>query len=111
VPFLLAGWRENGDPTSFLNDCLLTRDDATGKGVFNAGYSSPELDRLIDEASHAPSTSQRLQRYEKVAALAIGDMAVVPLFTRANVYGVSTRLAFEPRLDGKLLAVEMKPAD
>src|SRR5204863_1144574 len=100
LPLFLAGWRENGDPTTFLRDCLLTRSAARGTGSFNAGYSNAALDRLIEEADHATEMNQRLARYERVTRLVMDDVAVIPLYTRNNIYGVSVRIRWEPRLDG-----------
>jgi peptide/nickel transport system substrate-binding protein len=110
LPLFLAGWRENGDPTTFLRDCLFTRSAAGGMGSFNPGYSNATLDRLIEEADHAVEMDQRLARYERVTRLVMDDSAVIPLYTRNNLYGISTRIRWEPRLDGKLLAADMSPA-
>lgn len=108
VPLTLAAWRfENGDATSFLKDCLFTRDPARGTGSYNPGYSNPALDRLIDENGQLFGEANRLRHYEKLVRLAMEEMPLVPLYHRHDLYGVGERVRWEPRLDGMLLAFEM----
>jgi peptide/nickel transport system substrate-binding protein len=108
LPFFLAGWRfESGDAASFLRDCLYTRDAEHGTGAYNAGYSNRHLDRLIDENDQIFGEANRLKHYEMVMRVAMDEMPLVPLYHRLNLYGVSRRVRWEPRLDGKMLAAEM----
>jgi ABC-type transport system substrate-binding protein len=108
LPFFLSAWRfENGDATSFLRDCLYTRDPARGYGSFNPGFSDAQLDRLIDENDQVFGEGERLKHYEKMMRLVLQQMPLVPLDHRVNFCAVADRVLWEPRLDGKLLAVEM----
>lgn len=108
LPFFLASWNsENGDASSFLKDCLSTRDPARHTGEFNPGFSDPVLDRLIEENAGIFDESRRLAHYDKMMRLAMEEMPVVPLYHRLNFYGVSERVRWHPRLDGKLLVREM----
>jgi len=108
LPFFLSGWRfENGDATSFLRDCLYTRDRQGTSGSYNPGFSDAELDRLIDENEQIFGEPKRRAQYATLMRYAMEQMPVVPLFHRYNLSAVSTRLRWEPRLDNKLLAAEM----
>jgi peptide/nickel transport system substrate-binding protein len=108
LPFFLGAWRfESGDAFSFLRDCLFTRDPVRGTGRYNAGFSDPEIDRLIEENTQIFGDLQRLRHYEDLMRRVREDAAVVPLYHRADLYGVSRRVRWEPRLDGMLLASEM----
>lgn len=108
LPFFLSGWRfENADATSFLRDCLYSRDPARSFGTYNPGYSNPALDRLIDDNELIFTDRKRLEQYDKVMRLVLDEMPLVPLYHRFNIYAVSDRVRWEPRLDGKLLAFEM----
>lgn len=108
LPFFLSGWRfENGDAASFLRDCLLSRDAASGAGSYNPGLSSPALDRLIHENERTFGSVEKLAHYETVMRLLLEEMPLVPLYHRVNLFGVSERVRWEPRLDGKLLAAEV----
>lgn len=109
LPFFLLGWRfENGDAASFLHDCLMTRDPARGAGSYNPGYSNPRLDRLIEDNAQMFGETGRLAQYGELMKLVLDEMPMVPLYHRANLFGVSNRVEWHPRLDGKLLAAEMK---
>jgi hypothetical protein len=38
-------------------------------------------------------------------------MPIVPIYTRDNVFAVSSHVQWEPRLDARLLAAEMRLTD
>lgn len=108
LPAFVAGWRcENGDAASFLKDCLFTRDPKRATGAYNPGFSDPTLDRLIDENQRVLGDVKRLHQYGQLMRCAMETMPVVPLYHRFDLYGISNRVRWEPRLDGKLLAAEM----
>jgi peptide/nickel transport system substrate-binding protein len=112
IPFFLAGWRfDDGDALSFLRDCILTRNPQAGYGTFNAGFSSPVLDRLIEENGRMFGDMKRLKQYEALMRSAFDEMPLVPLYTGYDIYGVSDRVRWQPRLDGDLRAAEMTPQD
>ena len=98
---------ENGDAASFLRDCLLTPNAARTAGSFNAGFSDPVLDALVEENERTLDSDTRLSQYRKLMDLVLREMPVVPLYSRYNLYGVSDRVRWEPRLDGKVLAAEI----
>lgn len=111
LPFFVAAWRfDDGDASSFLRDCLFTRDPARRNGGFNPGYTNPELDRLIEENEQVLERGARLSRYQGLMRLALEEMPLVPLFIRTSLYAASNRVRWEPRLDGNLLAAEMSLA-
>lgn len=109
VGLLLGGWVfDTPDAGGFLRDCIRSRQPGSTTGVFNPGYASPEVDRLVD-ASHASlSGSQRLTLLEKALRIAAEDAPFVPLFHRPDAWAVSARLDWRPRPDGLLLAREMR---
>ncbi len=109
LPFFLAGWNfENGDATSFLEDCLMTPDSRRQRGSSNPGFSSARLDGLIEEQAVIFGDPNRLRHYAEVMRAVLDEMPLVPLYDRANLYGVADGVEWQPRLDGKLLAAEMK---
>lgn len=108
LPFFIAGWRfETADAHAFMRDCLTTRDAARARGGYNAGFSDPALDALIDAHAEVFGEQARQRRYEDLMRSATRALPVIPLLDRAALYGVSERVAFSPRLDGRLLAAEM----
>jgi peptide/nickel transport system substrate-binding protein len=110
LPFFLAGWNfENADAYSFLVDCVLTRDVGRRQGLSNPGFSVAEIDRLILEHAAVFSRADRLRDYERMMQAALTEMPLVPLYTREYLFGVAEAVQWEPRLDGRLLAAEMRP--
>lgn len=108
---VLMVWRfENGDAHSFLVDCVASRDAARHHGSFNPGFSSPVLDPLIAAHGELFGDAARLRSYERLMAAAMEEMPLVPLLVRDDLYAVSSRIRWEPRLDGRVLAAEMAPA-
>jgi peptide/nickel transport system substrate-binding protein len=49
--------------------------------------------------------------YHKAIQIAHDEAALVPLVNLEDIYGLSERLQWEPRLDGKMLAYEMSLAE
>jgi ABC-type transport system substrate-binding protein len=109
LPFFALTWTfDDGDAWTFLRASLHTKG---GPGDFrstNPGYSNPQVDRLIEQSQQASSIHDISSRYESVLGIAIRETPIIPLYRRYDLYGVSERVRFHPRLDGKLLAVEMQ---
>jgi len=76
-----------------------------------SAYSNPEVDQLIDAARTETDLQKREEMYHKVIQIAYDDAALVPLLNLKDVYGLSEKLEWAPRLDGKMLVVEMKLAE
>jgi peptide/nickel transport system substrate-binding protein len=109
LPLFLGGWLfDSLDASSVLRDCVATRDPARGTGTFNAGFSSPALDRLIEENASLPGRDARVAQYPVLMKAVLDEMPIVPLFTEGSLFAVSDRVAFAPRLDGRLLAFEVR---
>jgi peptide/nickel transport system substrate-binding protein len=107
LPFFVGSWRfEYGEASLFFEECIRSRDPAA-QAAWNAGFSSPELDRLIAELGTLFREEKRQARYASLMRQALEEMPLVPLVVRFDLYAVSTRVAWQPRLDGRLLAAEM----
>jgi peptide/nickel transport system substrate-binding protein len=106
--FALSWTFDDGDAWSFLMASLHSRRGPADLRSTNPGYSNPTLDRLIEESFGVPTIAERLHRYEDVLRFAQEDLPLVPVYGRHDLYGVSSRIAFEPRLDGKLVLSEMR---
>lgn len=111
IPFFLAGWRfEDGDAVGFLRDCIVTRSAERGTGSMNPGFSDSALDRLVEENAQTIAEPKRLRQYGELMQRLMEQMPLVPLYNRSNLYAVSTRVKWEPRLDGVLRVSEMSIA-
>jgi ABC-type transport system substrate-binding protein len=85
----------------------VTRHAARQAGGHNAGYSSPELDRLVIELQRTFGANERGEIYKQLAELTRADMPLVPLYNRRDVFASRPDLRWQPRVDGQLRAAEM----
>lgn len=70
-----SGWiGDYNDPLTFLN--LFT----TGNGNNRTGWSSPEYDRLIKEASRIQDQARRAELFYKAEEILAEEMPVIPLY-------------------------------
>jgi peptide/nickel transport system substrate-binding protein/oligopeptide transport system substrate-binding protein len=63
-----------------------------GDGANYGGYSSEEVDELIDEARTTVSADDRIGLWAEVERIALRDQAVVPLFTYRQRTAISERI-------------------
>lgn len=88
---------------SVLNGTLET-------GGISSYYSNPELDELTQRARQEMDTGARAEIYEQIQALLIEEAPFIFLFQIPDVYGVSDRVDFTPRLDQYVIGKELKRA-
>ena len=93
---------DDGDAWGFFRDCVFTRDEARTYGAYNAGYSNPELDRLIEQGDLIFDRRERLAHYRSITRLALEEMPLVPLYARQDIYAVSDRVSWRSRVDGNV---------
>jgi peptide/nickel transport system substrate-binding protein len=73
-----------------------------------SGYSSPRVDRLLAEASEAPTQAARGRLLQEVAAALADDVALVPLYREVDRYAFAGGLDFQPRMDRRIRAQDMR---
>ena len=71
-------------------------------------YSNPEFDQLVDAARTETDTTKRADEYHQAVQIAHDDAAVGYLLNLKDVYGMTERVEWTPRADGKMLVLEMK---
>jgi peptide/nickel transport system substrate-binding protein len=97
----------SGDASDLLDRKLHTPDPARGWGDANwSRYSNPELDLLIEASQRVTNPAERGALLKKAMALAAADLAFLPIYSRAEVYGVRRQLDWTPRRDGRIYAFE-----
>lgn len=107
--FFFFGWRsELGDSYDLLSSVF--HSSAPGLGQFNGGnYSNAEVDRLIESSQKEMNQKKRLDYLRNaMRIITIDDIAGIPLFSPELLYGVSKRIDWHPRVDGYILAQEVK---
>jgi peptide/nickel transport system substrate-binding protein len=99
---------DTGDAGDILDSALHTPDPAAGLGTDNHwGYSSPEVDRLLQDARLAPTLLDRRHALQRVMERVMLDLPMVPLVIPHDLYAVRKDIAWTPRLDGRVLAADL----
>jgi peptide/nickel transport system substrate-binding protein len=76
-------------------------------GGIGSSNSNEELSGLIDEGRSETDSDARAEVYNDAVALAYDEAYFVWLVNNADIYGLSDRVDFEPRVDAKLLVKDM----
>lgn len=107
--FFFFGWRSDlGDASDFLTAVIHSPSGSFGQ--FNGGnYQNAEVDRLIELSKETIEQEIRLKYLRDVMKkITVDDIIGVPLFSPEVLYGVSKDVKFTPRVDGYVLAQEVK---
>lgn len=100
----ILGWQsENGDAGDFLDSFIHSA------GEFNNGrYKNATVDRLIEKSRTELSPDRRLELLQKIIELVNDNLIGIPLFESSRLYAVKKGLVWEPRLDGLVLAKDVR---
>ncbi|MBI2638051.1 hypothetical protein HYW83_00465 [Candidatus Peregrinibacteria bacterium] len=107
--FFFFGWRsELGDASDFLT--AVVHSPSGNFGQFNGGnYRNGEADRLIELSQETLVVDVRLEKLRTVMKkITEDDVIGIPLFSPEILSAVSKKLDFSPRVDGYVLAQEVK---
>jgi peptide/nickel transport system substrate-binding protein len=108
LAFFLTGWVfDSADAGGFLRDCVRSRREGGATGVFNPGYVNPEVDRLVDASHSVFISTSRLALLEEAIRIVTSEAPLVPLYHQPDSWAVAEKLAWRPRVDGRLIASEM----
>ena len=100
---LQLGWSGRVDPDSNITNFVGTQ------GSQNvAGYSNPEVDKLIEEQQRTADPKKRVTILQQAGRLLMDDAPFVPLYTLSEIYGVARNVIWKGTPDNRILAVEMK---
>lgn len=97
-----------GDASDILEGGLHSRDAARNMGRANdSGYSSAQVDRLIEESAGIEGLKDRREVLQGVTALVMEDLPWIPLYVDLDVYAKDPSLVWRPRNDSYILAAEV----
>ncbi len=97
------------DASDFFDAKAHTRQPERGYGTSNfSRYSNPALDALIEDSNDTFDLLDRRKRLQACMRLAMADLAYVPLYTAAQLYGVRDGIDWQPRNDGFILARDIR---
>ena len=110
VDFFLGGWAcSSGDASDFFDSMVHTASPAGGFGDSNfSGYRNPILDGLIEKSGMTLDMGERRQTLRQALAIVVDDLPAVPLMVPHALYGVRDDVVWQPRLDGRVYAAEMR---
>jgi len=116
LDLLFAGADKAPDIQFSSHDNSLLDADRTLSAIYHSegsqsAYKNEEVNKLVDEARTETDVAKREEMYHEAIQIAYDEAAVVPLMNLAGVYGLSERLQWKPRRDGKILAYEMSLAE
>ena len=76
-------------------------------GGIGSSNSNEALKKLIDDGRAELDATKRGEIYGEAVKIAYDEAYFVWLINNQDIYGLSTRLAWTPRVDSKLLVKEM----
>lgn len=102
------GWKYDlADSADFFESVAHTKDENFGS--FNGmNYSNETVDSLIEEASTVLDVKERRNTLLRIMNEVIRDRIGVPLFEAELIYGISPNISWDTRLDGQVLAGEIR---
>jgi peptide/nickel transport system substrate-binding protein len=116
LDLLFAGPDKAPDLLYSSHDNSLLDADRTLTAVFHSktdvaggqsAYSNPALDKLIDGARTETDVAKRAAMYNQADQIVYDDAPVIFLVNVQDIYGLSKRLNWTPRLDGRIFFNEM----
>ncbi len=110
VDFYFGGLvADTGDASDVLDSAVHTPDPGRGYGDTNYwGFSSPRLDRALEEARDARTIPARRDALQRAVRLAMEELPLVPVQIPDDVYGAREGVEWEVRADGRVLASDVR---
>ena len=110
--FLLGWGSSSSGEADTLWNLIQTYDKEGGAGHYNLGnYSNAELDALIDKASQTLDAKERHAIERKAMAMAMEDVALIPLHYQSVIVATRKGLTYTTRADEGTIAMEASPSE
>ncbi len=107
--FGLLGWGNTPVSTDGMEGLIHSNSEAVGMGQYNAGgYANAEVDALIEKAAKTVDFDARAKLIRKASAIAMEDVAMIPLHTQYSISAGRDGLSYTPRADEGTLATNVK---
>ncbi len=107
--FGLLGWGNTPVSTDGMEGLIHSNSEKVGMGQYNAGgYANPEVDALIEKAARTVDMAAREKLVRQASALAMEDVALIPLHTQYSISAGRAGLTYTPRADEGTLAMNVK---
>ena len=108
--FLIGFGSATGDSANGMRNVLASYDRASGTGANNRGrYSNPAFDRLLAQADRTLDPAAREKLLQDAAAVAFGDVAIIPIHFQANDWATRKGFRYHARMDESTTATDLAP--
>lgn len=104
--FLLGSISISGDASDLFDDVIHSPQGGYGRDNRNR-YLNPMVDRSIETSSGYLDQAQRLMSLQSIMKKVMADLPRIPLYVEDEIYTVSERVAWQPRLDMMIFAKEV----
>jgi len=94
---------------AYILAMLHTADEANGFIGSRGGFSDPGLDRMI-EAGILRSGADRAPALEEVQRQAVAQLGMIPLYNEPTIAAARAGIAYAPRMDQQMVAMNATPA-
>jgi peptide/nickel transport system substrate-binding protein len=110
VDLYFGGWFcVSGDASDFFDAMVHSRQEASGYGASNFNrYANPALDALIEQSASTVDLPARRDQLERSMRVLMDDLAFIPLYSPAVLFGARADLEWQPRRDGLILAATIR---
>jgi len=100
--FYFVGWAvDSSDAGEIFDNILRSVDMENGFGFSNFGYySNPAIDRIAEDIFYNMDPKERLDFMKEGFAIAMEDVACVPLYILKGFYGMTDEISWSIRADG-----------
>jgi peptide/nickel transport system substrate-binding protein len=100
------------DASELFENCFYRVGIRSGFGLTNySGYGSAELEAEFEQSALLVDPQARLLRLQQLSRKILEDQPWVPLYVSHDVFAVSDRIRWEPRLDSRINASEFSVQD
>jgi peptide/nickel transport system substrate-binding protein len=106
IDFYFGGWLcLSGDSSDFFESMVHSRDAGRGYGGSNFNhYVNPALDDMIEKSSSIVDPLARRAQLQNCMRVLMSDLAFIPLYSPAVVFGARDNIEWQLRRDGLILA-------
>jgi peptide/nickel transport system substrate-binding protein len=106
VDFYLGGWFcLSGDASDFFDAMVHSREGSPGYGASNFNhYVNPALDAIVEQSGSTLDLLTRRGQLQHSMRLLMDDLAFIPLYSPAVVFGARDDIEWQLRHDGLILA-------
>ena len=109
VSMQLMGFAGTGEPSGYLKIGLHCRTEKYGSWNLTR-YCNDRLDALIEKAIVEMDPDKQLKMFQETAAVALGDLAWIPIHHQVNTWATRKGVIYPPRQDDHTVASLAKKA-